>query len=112
MYRDCDALHKIALYITSLFTINRHLYSRSLQWHHRKPVFLLIGLLFSKLLLHIAFRAQSRTKVDEFYKAAIAAGGQCNGKPGLREIYHPNYYGAFVIDPDGHNIEAVCHTEA
>jgi catechol 2,3-dioxygenase-like lactoylglutathione lyase family enzyme len=48
--------------------------------------------------------------VDAFYKAAMAAGGRDNGGPGLRPHYHPNYYGAFVLDPDGHNIEAVCHT--
>ena len=59
--------------------------------------------------MHIAFLAESRKQVDEFYTAAIAEGATCNGKPGVREIYHPNYYGAFVIDPDGHNIEAVCH---
>ncbi|TMD18085.1 MAG: VOC family protein, partial [Chloroflexi bacterium] len=47
--------------------------------------------------------------VDAFYKAAIKAGAKDNGKPGIREDYHPNYYGAFVIDPDGHNLEAVCH---
>jgi catechol 2,3-dioxygenase-like lactoylglutathione lyase family enzyme len=60
--------------------------------------------------LHIAFKADSREKVDEFYKAALASGGRDNGKPGLRPEYHENYYGAFVLDPDGHNIEAVCHT--
>src|ERR1044071_7727767 len=59
--------------------------------------------------LHVAFRAASRAAVDAFYKAAIAAGGRDNGAPGLRPDYHANYYGAFVIDPDGHNIEAVCH---
>ncbi len=59
--------------------------------------------------IHIAFRAEARGQVDAFYKAAIAAGGRDNGAPGLREHYHPNYYGAFVLDPDGHNIEAVCH---
>lgn len=59
--------------------------------------------------MHIAFKAESRSQVDKFYHAAIAAGASCNGKPGIREIYHPDYYGAFVIDPDGHNIEAVCH---
>ena len=59
--------------------------------------------------IHIAFRAASRAVVDAFYRAAIAAGGQDNGPPGLRPQYHPNYYGAFVLDPDGHNIEAVCH---
>ncbi len=60
--------------------------------------------------LHIAFVAASREQVRAFYQAAIAAGGKDNGPPGIREIYHPNYYGAFVIGPDGHNIEAVCHT--
>jgi len=58
---------------------------------------------------HVAFRAKDRATVDAFYEAAMAAGGRDNGKPGLREQYHPSYYGAFVLDPDGHNIEAVCH---
>jgi len=60
--------------------------------------------------LHIAFRADCREKVDAFYKAALSAGGKDNGKPGLRPEYHDKYYGAFVLDPDGHNIEAVCHS--
>jgi catechol 2,3-dioxygenase-like lactoylglutathione lyase family enzyme len=59
--------------------------------------------------VHIAFASRDRATVDAFYAAAIAAGGSDNGPPGLREDYHPNYYGAFVLDPDGHNIEAVCH---
>ena len=59
--------------------------------------------------VHVAFRTNSRATVDAFYHAAIEAGASDNGPPGVREIYHPNYYGAFVIDPDGHNIEAVCH---
>ena len=59
--------------------------------------------------IHVAFRADSRAQVEAFYKAAIAAGGKDNGAPGLRPHYHANYYGAFVLDPDGHNIEAVCH---
>jgi catechol 2,3-dioxygenase-like lactoylglutathione lyase family enzyme len=59
--------------------------------------------------LHIAFRAENRAQVDAFYRAALAAGGKDNGPPGVRAHYHPNYYGAFVLDPDGHNIEAVCH---
>lgn len=58
---------------------------------------------------HTAFTAASRTEVDAFYAAAIAAGGRDNGKPGLRPHYHDYYYGAFVFDPDGNNIEAVCH---
>jgi catechol 2,3-dioxygenase-like lactoylglutathione lyase family enzyme len=59
--------------------------------------------------LHVAFTASKRAEVDAFHKAALAAGGKDNGAPGLRPNYHPNYYGAFVIGPDGHNIEAVCH---
>ncbi len=59
--------------------------------------------------VHIAFRAENKKQVDEFYKAALAAGGRDNGAPGPRPHYHKDYYGAFVWDPDGHNIEAVCH---
>ena len=59
--------------------------------------------------VHIAIQAKDRATVDAFYKAALAAGGRDNGAPGLRAHYHPNYYRAFVLDPDGHNIEAVCH---
>jgi catechol 2,3-dioxygenase-like lactoylglutathione lyase family enzyme len=59
--------------------------------------------------LHVAFRAKGRAEVRAFYDAAIAAGGADNGGPGVREIYHPNYFGAFVLDPDGYNVEAVCH---
>ena len=62
--------------------------------------------------LHIAFVAESRQEVDAFYRAALAAGGKDNGAPGLRPHYHANYYAAFVIGPDGHNIEAVCHAPA
>ena len=58
---------------------------------------------------HVAFRAANRSQVDAFYQAAMAAGGKDNGGPGLRPQYHPNYYGAFVLDPDGNNIEACCH---
>jgi catechol 2,3-dioxygenase-like lactoylglutathione lyase family enzyme len=58
---------------------------------------------------HVAFTAPDRASVDAFYAAAMAAGGRDNGKPGLRPEYHASYYGAFVLDPDGHNVEAVCH---
>ena len=61
---------------------------------------------------HLAFQSQSRGMVDSFYKAALANGGKDNGAPGPRPHYHENYYGAFVLDPDGHNIEAVCHSPA
>jgi catechol 2,3-dioxygenase-like lactoylglutathione lyase family enzyme len=59
--------------------------------------------------LHLAFAAEDRKQVDEFYRAATAAGGKDNGPPGPRPHYHPDYYAAFVIGPDGHNVEAVCH---
>ena len=60
--------------------------------------------------MHVCFAARSRTEVDAFYEAAMAAGGRDNGRPGVRKEYHPNYYGAFVLDPDGHNVEAVVHS--
>ena len=59
--------------------------------------------------LHLAFMAENRRQVESFYRAALAAGGKDNGAPGLRPKYHANYYAAFVIGPDGHNIEMVCH---
>ena len=58
---------------------------------------------------HVALLARNRADVDAFHKAAMAAGGRDNGGPGLRPQYHADYYGAFVLDPDGNNIEAVCH---
>ncbi len=67
---------------------------------HRKPV---------TQNVHVAFTAPDRATVDAFHAAALAAGGTDNGAPGIREHYHPTYYGAFVLDPDGNNIEAVCH---
>ena len=62
--------------------------------------------------MHVAIVANDRAMVDAFYRAAMAAGGRDNGAPGIRAHYHPSYYGAFVLDPDGHNIEAVCHAPA
>jgi catechol 2,3-dioxygenase-like lactoylglutathione lyase family enzyme len=58
---------------------------------------------------HVCFSAGKRATVDAFYRAALAAGGRDNGAPGLRPHYHPSYYAAFVIDPNGHHLEAVCH---
>jgi catechol 2,3-dioxygenase-like lactoylglutathione lyase family enzyme len=74
-----------------------------------KPFFWLADAGKTSPRIHLAFVADSRAQVDAFYTAAIAAGGKDNGAPGLRPMYHPNYYGAFVLDADGHNIEAVCH---
>lgn len=59
--------------------------------------------------IHVAFRVANRGMVDAFHQAGLAAGGRDNGSPGVRAHYHPNYYGAFVLDLDGHNVEAVCH---
>lgn len=74
-----------------------------------KPDFWLVEKGEIRPAMHIAFHAASRLQVKEFHDAALAAGAKDNGPPGLRPEYHPTYYGAFVIDPDGHNIEAVCH---
>lgn len=77
----------------------------------RKPYFW-IGQGPSPQGVHLCFTAQSRAEVDAFYNAAIAAGARDNGPPGIRAYYHPNYYGAFVIDLNGVNLEAVCHLPA
>ena len=74
-----------------------------------KPDFWIAGGTANQPIVHVAFRAATRGVVDAFHAAALAAGGRDNGAPGIRAHYHPNYYGAFVLDPDGHNIEAVCH---
>jgi catechol 2,3-dioxygenase-like lactoylglutathione lyase family enzyme len=76
--------------------------------HDRKPYFWIARGDVSANL-HVAFVASSRADVDAFYRAALAAGGKDNGAPGVRPHYHANYYAAFVLDPDGHNVEAVCH---
>lgn len=75
---------------------------------HPKAFFWIGGRNTPQTSAHIAFVAQDRATVDQFHHDAIAAGGRDNGRPGLRPNYHPDYYGAFVLDPDGHNIEAVC----
>jgi catechol 2,3-dioxygenase-like lactoylglutathione lyase family enzyme len=62
--------------------------------------------------IHVAFRVEQRSLVEAFYRAALAAGGRDNGAPGPRPHYHQHFFGAFVLDPDGHNIEAVCHNPA
>jgi catechol 2,3-dioxygenase-like lactoylglutathione lyase family enzyme len=76
---------------------------------HPKAFFWISGRDAVQTGAHIAFAAKDRDTVERFYEAAIRAGGRDNGGPGIRKHYHPNYFGAFVLDPDGHNIEAVCH---
>lgn len=77
--------------------------------YDRKPFFW-IGQGVPPQGMHLCLTAKTRAEVDAFYKAALAAGARDNGPPGIREHYHPNYYGAFVIDLNGVNLEAVCHT--
>jgi len=76
---------------------------------HGKPELWLVPSNGAVQKTHLALAASSRAQVDAFHKAALEAGGKDNGGPGLRSQYHPNYYGAFVFDPDGHNLEVVCH---
>lgn len=75
----------------------------------KKPYLVIHGNEKTIPCIHLAFHAKTRSIVDDFYKAGIEAGGVDNGSPDIREKYHPNYYAAFVLDPDGHNIEVVCH---
>ena len=78
----------------------------------RKPCFWLIEAKQAATPRHIAFAARERPAVDAFYQAALEIGARDNGPPGPRPMYHKDYYGAFVLDPDGNNIEAVCHAKA
>jgi len=77
-----------------------------------RPVFWVIEVKEAYSPRHVAFTAPDRAGVDAFYKAVMAAGGRDHGEPGVREIYHPDYYGAFALDPDDNNVEAVCHAPA
>ncbi len=75
----------------------------------RKPSFWLGATGQKPVPIHIAFATDTRSQVDEFYRCALAAGGTDNGAPGIRAHHHPNYYAVFVVGPDGHNVEVVCH---
>jgi len=77
-----------------------------------RPFFWIVGARPVSGMLHVALGARDRAQVDAFHREGLAAGGTDNGAPGLRPQYHPGYYGAFVLDPDGHNIEAVFHDTA
>ena len=107
-----DLGKSVAFYTKALAPLG---YTLVMQWQNHagfgvagKPDFW-IGLGKPSDQIHVSFRAKGRAEVRAFHVAALAAGGTDNGEPGVRELYHPNYYGAFVRDPDGHNIEAVCH---
>jgi catechol 2,3-dioxygenase-like lactoylglutathione lyase family enzyme len=78
----------------------------------RKPVFWVVEVHEPASPRHVAFSAPDRSSVKAFHRAALAVGARDNGAPGLREIYHAGYFGAFVLDPDGNNVEAVCHAPA
>lgn len=82
---------------------------RLCAWGPDSPVFWLIETKEVVTPRHFAFSAASRQDVDAFHIAALAAGGEDHGAPGPRPVYHSDYYGAFVLDPDGNNVEAVCH---
>lgn len=75
----------------------------------KKPSFWIHQTAGAKAPVHVAFAAERREAVQAFWVAALKAGGRDNGGPGIRAQYHPDYFGAFILDPDGHNIEAVCH---
>lgn len=102
-----------AFYLTALAPLGYALVMEGHGWAgfgaRGKPDFWIQGGGPTTPRLHAAFRADSRAKVREFHQTALKAGAKDNGPPGIREMYHPNYYGAFVIDPDDHNLEAVCH---
>ncbi len=107
-----DLDKSIAFYTKALAPLG---YELVMKWQtfagfgiHKKPDFW-IGQGAPKPPIHVACRAAGRAQVRAFYEAASAAGARDNGPPGTRPHYHEHYYGAFVIDPDGHNVEAVCH---
>jgi catechol 2,3-dioxygenase-like lactoylglutathione lyase family enzyme len=77
-----------------------------------RPIFWIAEVKQASSPRHLAFAAAARPAVDAFHAAGLAAGAKDNGAPGPRAVYHPNYYGAFLLDPDGNNVEAVCHRPA
>ena len=108
-----DLERSITFYTKTLAPLG---YSMIMKWESfagfgvaGKPDFWIDGREAPKQITHVAFRASGRAIVREFYAAAMAAGATDNGSPGVRPHYHEHYYGGFVLDPDGHNIEAVCH---
>jgi len=107
-----DLARSVAFYERALAPLGYVVFMKGEQFAgfaaHGKPDFW-IGVGERASAVHVAFRAKGRADVRAFHEAAIAAGGKDNGPPGVRAQYHPDYYGSFVLDPDGHNVEAVCH---
>ena len=103
-------LAPVGISLVRLFGSDRHGYALGYGSEGRPYFWIVQGPPFTGKL-HVAFTAKDRATVDAFFREAIAAGGRDNGAPGLRPQYHPHYYGAFVLDPDGHNVEAVCHAQ-
>jgi catechol 2,3-dioxygenase-like lactoylglutathione lyase family enzyme len=108
-----DLERSIAFYAKALAPLG---YTLVMKWEQfagfgvgGKPDFWIDGRGAPKEVIHVAFRANGRAIVRDFHREALAAGGKDNGAPGVRPHYHEHYYGAFVHDPDGHNVEAVCH---
>lgn len=101
-----EALATLGIDLLADFTVGR---DRHAGFGKAQPTFWISNGKQSRGDAHVAFAASSRAEVNAFYSVALSMGGRDNGAPGLRAHYHPNYYGAFVLDPDGNNIEAVCH---
>ena len=104
-----EALATLGISVLADFSMGRE---RHVGFGKEHPSFWLSNGAQGRGETHVAFIAASRAEVEAFYSVALSMGGRDNGAPGLRAHYHPNYYGAFVLDPDGHNIEAVCHAPA
>jgi catechol 2,3-dioxygenase-like lactoylglutathione lyase family enzyme len=100
------ALGALGIKMLASFTIGKE---RHAGFGETRPTFWLSDGLTARGTTHVAFRARSRAEVESFHAIALSMGGRDNGTPGLRAQYHPDYFGAFVLDFDGHNIEAVCH---
>lgn len=101
-----EALGALGIQLLTDFAVGRDHHAGFGTAH---PTFWISDGLAARAGTHVAFVAKSRAEVQAFYAIALSTGGHDNGPPGLRAHYHPNYYGAFVLDPDGYNIEAVCH---
>jgi catechol 2,3-dioxygenase-like lactoylglutathione lyase family enzyme len=109
---DMDASVRFYEQALAPFGVERHAYGDALGFGPPGSVDFFVAPGEPTGPVHLAFAAPERATVDAFHEAAVAAGGKDNGAPGLRPQYHEHYYGAYVLDPDGNNVEAVCHDPA